>query len=139
MRYTNEMIIDKLKLYPEMQEKVKLLRFELNNAVHVSEDDVLASLSYGSSSSEKQSLGNSDSRDKIVKIALSYRSVAEQLNKQVVAEIVRELSEVSSEIERLDYYLSLLSPEHEQIVRLFFFDKKRGLRSKAKRVFLEER
>ena len=124
MRYTYEMIVEKLKLYPTLQEKNKLLCFELKKLARVSEDDILASLAYGSSSGEKTSSGNSNSQDRMLKVAMSYKSMAEQMNSQAVAEIVRELSEVNTEIERLEYHMSLLSPELVQIIRLFFFDRK---------------
>jgi len=39
MRYTYEMIVEKLKLYPTLQEKKKLLCFELKKVARVSEDD----------------------------------------------------------------------------------------------------
>ena len=124
MRYTYEMIVEKLKLYPTMQEKLKLLRFELGKVARISEDEVMTSLAYGCQSCEKISSGNADSRDKTLKVALSYKSMAEQMNSQAVAEIAHELGEVSTEIERVDYYLSLLSPDHEQVIRLIYFEKK---------------
>ena len=58
MRYTYEMIVEKLKLYPTMQEKLKLLRFELGKVARISEDEVMTSLAYGCQSCEKISSGN---------------------------------------------------------------------------------
>ena len=74
--YTYEMIVEKLKYYPVLQEKMKLLHFELGNVAHVSENDVLTSLAYGSPSYENFTGGNTDKRDRTMKMVLTYKNLA---------------------------------------------------------------
>jgi len=124
MTYTYEMIVEKLRQYPMLQERMKLLRFELSNVTCVSEDDVLKSLAYGSPSCETGVRGSSDKNDRIMKMALSYKKIAAELNNEAIAEVLKELDEVQTQIERMDYYMSLLTEEQAQVLRLCFFQKK---------------
>lgn len=124
MMYTYEMIVEKLKMYPMLQEKLSLLRFELSNVTHISENDVLDSLAYRSSTREVIAGKNSDNRDRMMKMALSYTDLSIQMNTETIEEICQELDEVKSQVDRMDYYMSLLTPEQKQVLQLCFFQRK---------------
>ena len=64
------MIVEKLREYPVLQERMNLLRFELSNVAHASEKDVLDSLAYSTPTYEPVTGGNADKQDRIMKVAL---------------------------------------------------------------------
>lgn len=124
MTYTYDMIVEKLREYPMLQERMNLLRFELSNVAHASENDILDSLAYGTPSYETATGGNTDKRDRIMKVALSYKNLAAKMNDEAVADVLKEMDELGAQIERMDYYISLLTEDQRRILQLYYFLKK---------------
>ena len=61
--------------------------------------------------------------NKTLYIALNYREQAELLNAETLSEISAELIELVQEQARLEYYISLLEPRQERVLRLTCFVK----------------
>ena len=55
-------------------------------------------------------------------IAIKYHETGEQLVSDSVRQISQELSSMVEEINRLEYYLSLLPENLSDVIRLFFFE-----------------
>lgn len=56
-------------------------------------------------------------------MARAYREKAGLLNAEVLSEISLELMELEKEQQRLEYYISLLEPRQEQVLRRTCFEK----------------
>lgn len=124
MTYTNDMIVEKLREYPVLQERMNLLRFELSNVAHASEKDVLDSLAYSTPTYEPVTGGNADKQDRIMKVALSYKNLAAKMNDEAVKDVLKEMDEIRTQLERMDYYIGLLTEEQQKILQLYYFQKK---------------
>ena len=61
--------------------------------------------------------------NKTLYIALNYQDQARQLNAETFQEISAQLMKLEQEQDRLNYYLSLLEPRQEQVLRKAYLEK----------------
>lgn len=123
MRYTNEMVIEKLKEYPILKKKLHLLSFEMEHMVRVSEADVLQTMAQALSCLNNATRSGSADLDKVMAVALSYRDRAAALNNEATTAIIQEWDEIYREVSRIDFYMSLLTEEERNILMLSYMEK----------------
>lgn len=119
MNYTSEMIVRKLEAYNSVKEKLALLCYELSHPAQITDNDYLEAVAVSSSRVDSPTKGGPN-LDKTLGLALSYRENADRLNAEVVSEVFREWQELQSEINRMDFYMRLLSAEHQQVLQLYY-------------------
>ena len=125
MRYTNDMIMKKLENYRSVKKKLDLLSYELSHPAQITENEYLSAVATGTSRMDAQVRGNGPNLDKTLGLAVSYREKTEQINSDIVSEVFREWRELKAEIDRLDFYMGLLEPEHGQILRQYYVQGKK--------------
>ena len=57
-------------------------------------------------------------------IALNYLEKAEHANRELLDEIVGRLAPLERRLERLEHYVSLLSPRMAKVLRLYYFEER---------------
>lgn len=123
MKYTSEMVIEKLKEYPILKKKLHLLSFEMEHMMRVSETDVLQTMAQAlSCRNNAAQIGNPD-LDKVMAVALSYRDRAAKLNNEATSALIQEWDEIHREVSRIDFYMSLLTEEEKNIVVYSYMEK----------------
>ena len=123
MKYTNEMVIEKLKEYPIMKKKLYLLSFEMEHMMRVSETDVLQTMAQALSSWNNTSQSGNTDLDRVMAVALSYRDRATTLNNETSSAIIQEWDEIYRAVSRIDFYMSLLTEEERNILILSYMEK----------------
>lgn len=116
-------VVETLKGYPKKQKQISVLRYELEHPSHVSEEELIESLSLA-----KSETGGGKSpghiSNKTMMIAMQYQDAAARMNSDVVAEIAQELSALEAEVERIDYYLTLLDEGKALVLRRYYIEQK---------------
>lgn len=123
MKYTDEMVIEKLKAYPILKKKLQLLSFEMEHMMRVSEEDVLQTMAQALSCRNNTSQSGNADLDKVMAVALSYRDRADALNNEAISAIIQEWDEIYREISRIDFYMSLLTKEEREVLILSYMQK----------------
>lgn len=118
-----EYITELLGEYNSKKRHIELLRFELENLSPISDKEIIESLALGSSASFGGGTDSTSFSDKTMMIAMKYRDAGDQLIDQVQTQITQELKSIEVEIDRLDYYLSLLEANRASVIRRFYIDK----------------
>lgn len=116
-------VIETLKEYPQKRKQISLLRYELEHPAHISEEELIESLTLAKSEADGgKSPGHIS--NKTMMIALQYQNAAERMNGDVVAEIAQELSALEAEVERIDYYLTLLDEGQALVLRRYYIEQR---------------
>lgn len=113
-------VINLLESFREREQKIALLKYELMNFPHASPGEVIDSM--GLSHSCELSHPSGCISDKTLFIALNYQDRAEQINEETLNDILNELGEIERVQNRLAYYVSILSPQQEKVIRRFYFE-----------------
>ena len=124
MNYTSNEIEKMLEQYCTWVEQKTLLEYELSHPVQISETEYLETLAYQKTEMNKAVRGGIPSGERNMRTALRYRDEATHENRKVLAEIAEELWEVNEKINRLNFYIQLLTTEQGAIIRLSYFEKK---------------
>lgn len=116
-------VIETLKSYPQKKKQISLLRYELEHPSHISEEELIESLSLAKAADGG---GRSKGRisNKTMMIALQFQETAQQMNSGVVVEITQELADLEAEVDRIDYYLSLLNEGQALVLRRYYMEQK---------------
>lgn len=116
-------VIDTLKAYPKKTQQIRLLRYELEHPSRISEEELIESLSLSKS---EDGGGRTKGRisNKTMMIALQVQDAAQRMNGDVVMEIAQELADLEAEVDRIDYYLSLLDEDRATVIRRCYIEQK---------------
>lgn len=117
-----EVIIQKLYEYPKMKQRIKLLRFELENHKPVTAEDMLETMCFAKGDGTSHSSGAMSNRT--LYIAMNYQCAAENANKDSSREILNRLIPLEQEASRIEYYISFLQDSERSALQLLFFERK---------------
>ena len=111
-------VLELLDNYHKRARLSALLRYEL---ARVTEKDLIGAMNFA----HQEGLGRPEGHisNKTLYIALNYQDRAKQLNAETFHEISAQLLELEQEQDRLNYYLSLLEPRQEQVLRKAYLEK----------------
>ena len=107
--------------YHKRARKIALLRYELHCPEHVTHDELIEAMSYA----HQDGIGRDRCHvsNKTPYIALNYRDQAERMNNETIVQITAQLIQLEWEQARLEYYVSLLEPRQEQVLRRTCFER----------------
>lgn len=116
-------VIETLKSYPQKKKKISLLRYELEHPSRISEEELIESLSLAKAADGG---GRAKGRisNKTMMIALQVEDAAQRMNSDVVMEITQELADLEAEVDRIDYYLSLLEEGRALVIRRYYIEQR---------------
>lgn len=109
--------------YGAYQRQIALLKFEREHLPQVLPQDMIDEMNYKRTDYPPQADGK-PALDKTMKIATNYVAQASREQEKIVAEITKRLQILEDRMERLHRYVSLLSPREQQVIVLFYFEKK---------------
>ena len=110
-----------LDTYHKRARQIAVLRYELSHPVKITEEEMIDTLQFAHQEGAGQTEGHIS--NKTPYIALNYREKAGLLNAETLGEISAELMDLEQEQARLEYYISLLDPRQERVLRLTCFEK----------------
>lgn len=123
MQEIKHKVMELLNSYSAKKRKIEQLKYELEHPSTIGEKEMLESLSFGSRSFDEDCGHNTNHiSNKTMMIALQYQDKVDRINSETIAAIMQELQPLELEIERLEYYISLLNKLQEQVIRLFYFE-----------------
>lgn len=108
-----EYVIELLKDYRKMQQKIALLRFELAHPAQVSATEMIHAMAFSRDGGEGHPAGHIS--DKTLYIAMNYQNEAVVMNRHSNDAIVNELMRIENKISRLENCISQL-PSQQQLV-----------------------
>lgn len=114
-------VLDLLDSYHRRTRDIALLRYELAHPAQVTEDEVIDAMSYAHQEGTGRPEGHIS--NKTLYIALNYQDQAKRINQEVFGEISAKLTDLESEQRRLEYYMSLLEPRQELVLRRSYFER----------------
>ena len=117
---SRDQVIHLLETYHEREQKIALLKYELLNFPQASPGEVMDGMSLGHNCELSPHTGYVS--NKTLFIALNYQERTEQINADTLSDILDELNEVKRVQNRLTYYVSILSPQQEKVIRRFYFE-----------------
>ena len=117
-----EKVLKDLNSIPELNQKIDLLRYELNHRSLMTSGEMIDTLSFRHGDGSGGASGHVS--DKTLYIALNYREKMEEANKEVRAELVERLWVLETKRDRILHYISLLEQRQEKIVRLTCIEQK---------------
>lgn len=116
-------VIGLLKSYQTMKRWTEQLRYELGSSGIISEKELIECMALGSHT-EGQGYRNNHLSDRTMAIALSYKDDIDRMRHGTHIDIIKELFSIEKEIERLEYYVSLLGENEATVVRLLYFERR---------------
>lgn len=114
-------VIKLLDSYPERARQIALLRYELAHPAQVTDDELIGAMTYAHPEGQGRPAGHIS--NKTLYIALNYQERAERLNAEAFGDISAQLVKLEQEQARLEYYISLLEPRQEQVLRRTCLEK----------------
>ena len=114
-------VLELLDNYHKRARLIALLRYELAHPAQVTEKDLIGAMNFA----RQEGAGSPEGHisNKTLYIALNYQDRARQLNAETFQEISAQLMKLEQEQDRLNYYLSLLEPRQEQVLRKAYLEK----------------
>lgn len=114
--YTNrDRVIQELKRYPQKQRRADLLRYELAHPPNLSEQEVIEELALSPAADGAAPSGHIS--NKTMQIALQFREATQRMNEEAVLQISQELYTLEADIQKIDYYISLLNKQDAAIIQ----------------------
>ena len=114
-------LLELLDNYHKRARLIALLRYELAHPAQVTEKDLIGAMNFARQEGAGRPEGHIS--NKTLYIALNYQDRARQLNAETFQEISAQLMKLEQEQDRLNYYLSLLEPRQEQVLRKAYLEK----------------
>ena len=114
-------VINLLEGYHKRAQEIALLRYELAHPSQVTENEVIEAMSYARQEESGRPEGHIS--NKTLYIALNHQEQAERLNAEVSNEISTKLVQLEREQGKLEYYMSLLEPRQELVLRRSYFER----------------
>ena len=114
-------VVHLLDTYHKRARQIAVLRYELSAPVKITEEEMIDTLQFAHQEGSGRSEGYVS--NKTPYIALNYQEKAGRLNAEVLSEISAELLALEQEQARLEYYISLLEPRQERVLRLTCFER----------------
>lgn len=116
-----EYVIQQLQNHNKIRKEISVLEFELKALLPINSNDLIESMTFMHLAAE--TVQSSSISDKTASIALNYQQVSQMQIHEAVQQILAQLNESKLQVERLEFYLSTLTPEISDILRQHYFDE----------------
>jgi len=117
---TKNQVLDLLTNYKSDCERITLLRYELQHAARISQDEMIEAMNFSHGDGTADRSGHVS--DKTFYIANQFRAEAAERNNEVIHEIADRLVELEEKINRLEYYMTLLKDQERQALRAIYYE-----------------
>lgn len=124
MSDVKEKILNLLKTYPAQKRLINALRYELKHPAQVSHQEVIDNMTLNGEHQIGGWKKHASIPNRTMHTALEHKKKAHEINEEIVSQIANELSIAEAEVEKLEYYISLLKEEHANVLRHYYFEEK---------------
>lgn len=115
-------IVELLKSYPVLQQKIALLRHEFEHPPHITDEEMLDAMAFSRGGpGGRKPIGHVS--DKTFHIAVNYHGQAYHQNKAQLSDIVSELERLEEIVFRLEYCISRLPQEQRVVLQSLYFEQ----------------
>ena len=114
-------VVHLLDTYHKRARQIAVLRYELSDPVKIREEEMIDTLQFTHQMDSSRPEGHISNKTPYA--TLNYRKKAERINAETFNEIYAELMALEQEQARLEYYISLLEPRQERVLRLTCFER----------------
>lgn len=119
---TKTKVIHLLEEYTESKQRIALLRYELEHPTTITPAEMIDAMTFTKSSGECRSIGTVS--DKTHNIATNYETAADRLNSELMNELTARLLVLEQKVNKLEFYLTLLSEQEQKVIQALYFQKK---------------
>ena len=98
------------------------MRYALDHAARVSPEEMINAMNFAHSEGIGTVIGHVS--DKTAYIALHYQQEIATINKESNGKLAAQLWDMEQKRERLHFYVSLLEPRQEMVIRLYYMEGK---------------
>ena len=121
-KFTFGMIAGMLRDYKNLKRKALLLEFEIKCAENlpISDNDIIESMTFDSQLGEKVKGGQIS--DKTANTAMSYGIKKHKMKLKHESDLKNDLNSINIELERMEYYISLLDERHSSVLKSLYMD-----------------
>ena len=109
-----------LEHYNQMRAEMDTLRFELRNLDRMKDSEIIEAMTFSIPQAER--VDTSERTDKTAGIALAYEERRDRMQAEAVRELAGRLSQLTLEIERLDFYMGQLPPFEASILKEHYLE-----------------
>ena len=115
-----EYVIELLKSHNALEQERKMLLYEQEQLMKLSEDETIESMTFATGSGERVDSGGVSNRT--MAIALNYRQKHEEQKAQALLEISSRIDWIEDTFRRLDFYIDGLEAHQASIFRDYYFE-----------------
>ncbi|WP_409969819.1 hypothetical protein RFF05_07925 [Bengtsoniella intestinalis] len=116
-------VVHILENYSDTQRKISLLRYELEHPRQITADELIGALNFAHGEAGLPSAPGHIS-NKTMYIAMSYQETAAKETQELINAIAMRLYPLEREVSRLQHYMKLLTPSHQMIIELYYFQQR---------------
>lgn len=120
---TRKHVIALLSKYAELQQQIKLLKYELECST-VSGDELIEAMVLRPIALNTVAASGGTVSDSTARVATEYESVLLGMSKEARASVERDLRILQATVDRLDFYVQLLPPEQAEVIRGYYMEGK---------------
>ena len=110
-------IVTLLETYTKTTRKIRLLHYELQHCGVISPEETIEMMSL----SRRENYADTDLPHNVAGIAMCFRQITEQLNREAMEEISAQFAALVGERNRLLYYIGLLEPRKSAVITEHYF------------------
>ena len=115
-------VLSMLENYVHDARLITLLRFELDHSFHVSAEDAISAMNFAHGDGGSAPTGHIS--DKTAYIMMRYQDEVDEANEELNGKVAAQLWELEQRQDRLRFYVSLLEPKQEGVIKLHYFEGK---------------
>lgn len=123
LRATRKYVTTLLGKYMELQQKIKLLQYELKCSA-ISDDELIEAMVLRPIALNGISVTSSGTSDSTAKVATEYENILFGMSEDAKSSVEKELRILQAAVDRLDFYVNLLPPEQATVIRGHYMEGK---------------
>jgi len=117
-------VVGLLKSYPAKKRRIEQLLYEMGSKQIIDENELIGSMALGAHTESQRYQNGGHLSDRTAAIALHYNNVRIHMEGDIASDIRSELRVLIKDVDRLEYYVSLLGKNEADVIRLLYFEGK---------------
>lgn len=122
-RTTKKYVTTLLQKYAELQQKIKLLEYELKCST-VSGDQLIEAMALRPATLNGVAVSGGSTPDSTARIATEYENILFGMNEEAKTAVENELQALRNTVDRLNFYVQLLPQEQGDVIRGYYMEGK---------------
>lgn len=123
LKATRKYVTTLLGEYAELQQKIELLKYELQCST-ISGDELIEAMVLRPLAPSGIAVNSSAVSDPTARVATEYERVLLGMSEEAKASVEHDLRILQATVDRLDFYVQLLPPEQAEVIRGYYMENK---------------